>query len=42
MDGFHLIYASEFRYLVCVFDEAGIDGAEMWRVGGGLQVLSGS
>ena len=35
-------HVSEFKYLGCVLEESGTDGAEgRWRVGGGLQVPSG-
>ena len=41
VDGVRLEHISEFKYLGCVLDESGTDGAnvvEKWRVGGGLQV----
>ena len=36
VDGIHLEYASEFKYLWCVLDESGTDGAECSR-----KVMSG-
>ena len=42
VDGIHLEHVLEFKYLKCVLDKSGTDGAE-WRVGmgGGLPVPSG-
>ena len=31
VDGFHLQHLSEFKYLGCVLDESGTDGAECSR-----------
>ena len=44
VDGIRLEHVSEFKYLGCVLDESGTDGAECsrrWRVVGGLQASLG-
>ena len=45
VDGVHLEHVSEFKYLVCVLDESGTDGAECSRKvacsEGGLLMPSG-
>ena len=44
VDGIRLEHVSEYKYLGCVLDESGTDGADVigrWRAGGEFQVPSG-